>query len=421
MSKIKYLSVKSKKKLLSFNVYYAPKSFGGATVVAEEINLRLKNNFNWDITVITTFQDKTYYPYHLKKYRIKDVNIIAINLPEHSSYELIYRNENIADILANIIKSIKPDFAHIHSIQHIGSSFINALHANRIKTVLTIHDCWWICERQFMINKAGRYCFQKKIDPMACMYCVDEISRFEKRSEYLNEVLSKIDLFLFPSDFHRQVHIDNGLDPKKCLTNKNGIMMPSVNYKKAQSKVIRFGFTGGPGKIKGYELILDAFSKVALNNYELVVVDGAKNLGKSWSHAFKNAKIEGKIRIMPPYTQNTMDDFYKHIDVLLFPSQWKESFGLTVREALVRDIWVISTNGGGTTEDLVEGENSHIIPISDNADYLLEAILECFDKNFKTYINRYKEAITTYDDQAEELNEILESILSNNESISHEF
>jgi len=72
--------VKSKK-LLSVNVYYAPQSFGGATIVAEEINSILSLDYKWEVTVITTFQDEKYFPYHLKKYAIKNVTVIAINLP----------------------------------------------------------------------------------------------------------------------------------------------------------------------------------------------------------------------------------------------------------------------------------------------------------------------------------------------------
>jgi len=399
----KYFQVKSKK-LLSVNVYYAPLSFGGATIVAEEINSILSVDYKWDVTVITTFQNESFFPYHLKKYSIKNVTVIAINIPKTQSYELAYRNEEVLELIKSIANSFQPDFAHIHSIQTIGADFLKALSNNKkTKVVLTLHDCWWICERQFMINNVGKYCFQKVIDPMVCMYCVDDINRYEKRQSYLTGLLDSVDLFLFPSDFHRELHIQNGLDPLKCRTNKNGIRLPKTNYKKTESKKIRFGFTGGPGKIKGYNLILEAFNNIALNNYELVVVDGAKNLGKSWSHAFKNTKIEGEVKIMPPYTQDTMDDFYNKIDVLLFPSQWKESFGLTVREALVRDIWVISTNGGGTTEDLVGDENSFIIPISSDSKHLEDAILKCFDMDWTQYTNPYKEEIVTYYKQTEAL------------------
>ena len=45
-----------------------------------------------------------------------------------------------------------------------------------------------------------------------------------------------------------------------------------------------------------------------------------------------------------------MDAFYAKIDVLLFMSQWKETFGLVIREALARGVRVIQTESGGSTE-----------------------------------------------------------------------
>ncbi len=402
--------------LLSINVYYSPQSFGGATIVAEEVNAILTSDYIWDVMVITSYRDDSCIPYHIRKYKSKGVTIIAINLPKDLSYEDFYINDKIADIISDIAIRFNPSITHIHSIQTMGASFMRNLSLfTETKIVLTLHDCWWICERQFMINREGRYCFQQKIDPMTCMYCVDDINRYEKRSKYLSMISKYVDMFLFPSDFHRELHITNGYPAEKCFTNKNGVRLPNPEYKKQKSPVIRFGFTGGPGKIKGYDLILKVFQEIELNNYELVVVDGAKNLGKSWSHAFKNSNIKGKIRIMPAFTQDTMDDFYKHIDVLLFPSQWKESFGLTVREALVRNIWVISTDGGGTTEDLVDNENAYIIPISSNTDHLKEAIFKCIDKEWAFYENEYAEDIISYHRQAENLYKLYLNLLNTEE------
>jgi len=64
--------------------------------------------------------------------------------------------------------------------------------------------------------------------------------------------------------------------------------------------------------------------------------------------------VRGKLSIVPAYTQDGMDDFFAGIDVLLFPSQWKKSFGLTVRVALARDVWVIATEGGGPAEAIMD-------------------------------------------------------------------
>jgi len=157
-----------------------------------------------------------------------------------------------------------------------------------------------------------------------------------------------------------------------CYVSKNGVIFPKEGYEKTPSEKIRFGFTGGPGQIKGFDLIIKAFKEIKRTNYELIVVDGAKNLGKSWSHGFNEAGID--VTIAPP-----------------------------VREALVRNIWVISTNGGGTTEDLVDGENSTIIPISSDHSYLKDAIRSMLAKDFSDFVNPYIDDIYSFEKQADNL------------------
>ena len=78
------------------------------------------------------------------------------------------------------------------------------------------------------------------------------------------------------------------------------------------------------------------------NELRQVLIDKGLERAKSF-----NWNIPGEIVIVPPYNRETMDEFFASIDVLLFPSQWKESFGLTVREAIARGVWVIATEAGG--------------------------------------------------------------------------
>jgi glycosyltransferase involved in cell wall biosynthesis len=108
-----------------------------------------------------------------------------------------------------------------------------------------------------------------------------------------------------------------------------------------------------------------------------------------------------------------MDDFFESIDVLLFPSQWKESFGLTVREALIRDVWVIATDGGGSVEDIVDGVNGTILPFTAAAGDLraaVEAVLERPDR-LAGHLNPHKGRVTTYEAQARELHAILKEVI----------
>lgn len=392
-------------KILVLNVYFAPTSFGGATVVAEETILQLQQEYACEVLVITTINDPTLVSYAIRRYRAKNINIIGININHHQGEHLEIDNPQVTDVITQIIDLYQPDLVHAHSIQTMGCAYFESVRQKNIPLVVTVHDCWWICTRQFMIAADGRYCFQNKIDPMQCGYCTNDYQSVIKRNQQLREQLDKAQLLLFPSKFHHQLHISNEFNPDKCKVNKNGVRLPASEYQKSirsNNKVI-FGFVGGPGEIKGSALIIKAFQQIASLDYELWIVDAAKNVGKSWAdkHYWN---IPGEVRFIPPYSQDTMDHFFADIDVLLFPSQWKESFGLTVREALARDVWVIATDAGGVIEDLVDGENASIIPLDGDYVYLASAIEKAIkNPDWKRYENPYRSKIRGYKEQASEL------------------
>jgi glycosyltransferase involved in cell wall biosynthesis len=107
-----------------------------------------------------------------------------------------------------------------------------------------------------------------------------------------------------------------------------------------------------------------------------------------------------------------MEAFFAGIDVLLFPSQWQESFGLTVREALARDVWVIATAGGGPAEAITAGVNGTIIPLDGQYMPLQQAIVALLDnpQRLAGYRNPDRQAIIGYDTQAAQLRDILGTV-----------
>ena len=310
------------------------------------------------------------------------------------------------------IKLFKPDIAHGHAVQNIGFNFANVLNEDSIPVVVTLHDCLWLCERQFMVNNYGRYCNQVKIDSNVCLYCTDNPSLLKERDDFFSRTYKFVDKFLFPSEFHMNLHLQNGFETHKTAVSKNGVTFPKKTYERKPSQTVRFGFIGGPGYIKGGELIKEVFRELE-GDFILKLVDAGANLDQSWKQAFAAWNLEkDRYEIIPGYTQDTIDDFFSEIDVLLFPSQWKESFGLTVREALVRDVWVIATNGGGTVEDIRDGVNGTVIPLVSSPLALEKAVKNCVNKNWNGYSNPYKSDITSYVHQANELNNSYTDLIS---------
>jgi glycosyltransferase involved in cell wall biosynthesis len=398
-------------RVLIGNIYFSPASFGGATIVAENMARELKFRHGWDVVVVAKIRDPSIPEYGIRRYVTHGVDVIGVNVPDQNPNSVLsWHNENYNLAFSKILEAVQPDLVHLHCIQNMGATSLFEVEKRSIPLVVTVHDCWWLCERQFMINHAGRYCHQTKIDQNVCRYCVIDLNATKQRTKVVKSALASADLLLFPSQFHRDLHLLNGFDPERCAVNKNGVKPPQKNFRVRESEEGRltFGFVGGPGPVKGSSLIKAAFNEIDRTDYELLVVDAAGNIGESWRHD-PIWKMSGKVEFVPAYTQESIDDFFSRIDVLLFPSQWKESFGLTVREAMIRGVWVIATDAGGLSEDCIDGENATVIPMDGNPRYLRDAIENIFRNGLPS--NRPNSHISLVADQGDDLNRHLRSVV----------
>jgi glycosyltransferase involved in cell wall biosynthesis len=141
---------------------------------------------------------------------------------------------------------------------------------------------------------------------------------------------------------------------------------------------LTFAYVGGKVDVKGMPQVKAAFESLQRPDWRLVLVDNTLNLGFSSIDAAA-WNTSGVVEIVPAYGQDTMDGFFAGIDVLVFPSQWKESFGLTVREALLRGVWVITTQGGGAAEAVQDGVNGTLIPLDGGWESLAQAVCALLD------------------------------------------
>jgi glycosyltransferase involved in cell wall biosynthesis len=260
-----------------------------------------------------------------------------------------------------------------------------------------------------MLNKTGVYCNQEVIDSSVCAGCVEEPILHVVRQKRLKGILDNAQQLLAPSEFFAELHRKNGFPGDQVIVNKNGVMRPlTVGGRIRQAGPVRFGYVGGNSRVKGFHLIEQVFRSMG-KEVLLKAVDNTMSLGiSSYDNAFPATQVN--VEIIPAYSQDNIDDFFSSIDVLLFPTQWKESFGLTVREAIARNVWVIATAAGGVTEDIVEGVNGEIIPFNDRGEGLRSAVVNAVTKFESIEIDAVvawdSTNITWFEDQANELAEI---------------
>ena len=405
-----------KPKILAVNIYYAPQSFGGATIVAEETNRIFNARGDFEVSVFTTLPVDMVAAYRLRRYAVEGINIFALGLPKMLSPTEQFENPHVVAEFAKVLAVTQPDIVHIHSIQGIGVAIIELCISKNIKYVITLHDAWWICGRQFMINQQGSYCDQQKIELAICDSCTDDARLNRLRQAKLKNILTQAELLLSPSQFFADLYLKNEVDPQKIVVNKNGVLKPTNHLQRIRTQeTLSFCYVGGNTDIKGVNIIKQTFAQLSDPKVKLVVVDNATNLGFS-SYPTDFFTDINHVDIVPAYTQKTIDEFFASIDVLLFPTQWKESFGLTIREALARNVWVITTDAGGVVEDISPGVNGLIVPFNDTGEAFTQAVQETmeFYQQFKvgSEISLQTKRITWFEDQANALTDLYKQVIA---------
>mgnify|MGYP004706541429 FL=1 len=398
-------------RVLMTNVYYAPRSFGGATIVVEELALRLRKS-GVEVGILTS---RPHLDGRLSgniRYVANGSDVLAAMIPDGNDVIGSMDNPHMAEQFADWLDAYQPDVVHVHAAQGLGTAMLRVCQERGVPYVLTLHDAWWLCDRQFMVRGDGRYCFQTTIDQQVCQMCVPHARHLTDRWFLMHQALSEAALLISPSEAHRQLYLANGVDPDRIVVNRNGFRWPErPRTPRLPGSPVRFGFVGGTEAVKGYPQLKKCMESLERSDWELVLVDNKLNLGFRSIHP-QDWSVKGHLEIIPAFTQSGLDDFYDQIDVLLFPSQWKESYGLTVREALSRDVWVVTTAPGGQSEDVVDGVNGTYLPIDGRAETLAAAVEAILDQpgKFDGYVNPFKDRLATYEAQTEELLGFLEGV-----------
>jgi glycosyltransferase involved in cell wall biosynthesis len=397
-------------RVLMANVFFAPRSYGGATIVVEELARRLHARPDTEIVLVTTMGAEG--AHHAVTRTVQDgITVFAIPTEEGDVIAEFDDPRNEA-AFGDILDAVRPDIVHLHSIQKLSAGLATACRARGIPYVITLHDAWWLCARQFMVRADGSYCFQKRIDLRVCEACIPGARHLAIRMTLLRDALDGAALLLSPSEAHRALYLAQGIAPSRIVVAANGVRRPAAPAARTPGRTLRFGYVGGEELVKGGHLVRQAFRTLRRTDWALTLVDPTLNLGFT-SIDPADWAMPGTVTIVPAYTQDTMEAFFAGIDVLLFPSQWQESFGLTVREALARDVWVIATAGGGPAEAITDGVNGTIIPLDGQFLTLQQAILALLDNPQRLFGYRNPESgtIIGYDTQAAELREILVGVM----------
>lgn len=409
---------KSLPRILFVNVFYAPQSIGGATRVVENQVKYIKELLDDKAELYVLCADAhpdPRAPYEVEQYVWDGVLITRLFVPLKDWEE--YQDHEVFKFAIKFFHAYDFDLVHIHCLQCLTASIVEAAQKWHIPYIVTVHDAWWLSRHLFLINTQDQlvniHTLEGEIDdddekPLSLTDDYNEkLNAIKFRKQYLFNALKRAEKVLAVSQSFASLYESVGLT--NVLVNENGIE-PFERLLRTQSKTgkVRVAHIGGNIFHKGYNLFQSALEKYPYKNIEAVVIDNHLEPGGAGGYEQQWGTV--KVRFLPKFRQSEINQLYSQIDVLVAPSIWPESYGLVTREAKYAGVWVIASDRGAIGADVVEGIDGNIVSVEDEYE-LASRFLE-IDENPKQYLLQQPEvAVRDTSQQAEELMHIYNSLI----------
>ncbi|MFN2588872.1 MAG: glycosyltransferase family 4 protein [Actinomycetota bacterium] len=286
--------------------------------------------------------------------------------------------------LRRLLQSERPHVAHLHNVfSKLTLSLVDALHVARVPVVLTLHEFKSVCPNGFLFTHDGichRCLHGRRFWNAVRHRCVDGSpyrSAVAAAEAYLNArrgVWDKIDVFIAPSEFQRDVVVAGGLPEDRIEVIPNPVRVGDDLSERSVAAPPFFVYSGRLLPQKGLDVLLDAAA--ALEGAARVVVYGT-------------GPIEGDLRRRAARDRLPVDmRGYAGKDAIrrdldrcvasVTPSLWYENCPMAILEGAGRGAASIATDLGGIPE-LVEHKATGLLVPPRDAGALAAALRELAD------------------------------------------
>jgi len=393
------------------------------------------------------------------------------------SFEATYRNYFVDREFERFLDVVNPDIVHFQHLVQLSASMIEVAKRRGIPTILTLHDFWFLCPQVQLLTNDNQICYGPELK-VKCANCekIFPVSRRLKSSEsfhdrkvkflkcppgplkivkkllpwkikavlkekflkpqptissltpdmradmiakrwtFLRDMLQKVDVILAPSRFLMEKFVHYGMARNRIFHLGYGIEdKPFVNFSREPSNKFRFGFVGNVSEHKGIRLLIRAFNRIKGNRVALLAF-GPYNQSYL-SKLKKDLKMDSRITFYGSFDNREISSVFSKFDVLVYPSIWYENQPIAILEALLAKIPVITSNLGGMAE-LVEDRITGLLFEAGNPDDLCQKMISLIDDHkLLRKLSESPRRVKTIEKNAEELNEIYDSLLYKKDKI----
>ena len=323
------------------------------------------------------------------------INPLPVPLDEGIQNIDAYTKNSEKSVYLNFLKNYAPNVIHIHTLMGLHREFLQVAKKLGIRTVFTTHDYFGICPKVTLYHD-GSVCD----DDNGCFDCVKcnqsalslkkimvmqssiyrmlkdtkfiKILRYQHRKRFFEDSSSTTNELKNnnnkPQDYKRLreyyismldmmdfIHFNSSVAEmvyKRYFQPKNSAIISITHRdikdhrkeKNFEHDALRIAYLGPTKPFKGFQFligVLDELWTKEKNKFELHIYSDT-NIERTYITHRQNR-----------YSYSQLEEIFDNADLLVVPSQWYETFGFTVLEALSYGVPVIVTDKVGA-KDLIK-------------------------------------------------------------------
>jgi len=368
------------KKMKIIQIHNKYRYFGGEdSVVDEEAKLLSYNNHEVNQLIrdnseeLISFQDK-------------------FNAFKNISYSF----RSVEMLNKELLKFGNPDIVHVHNTFPLWTySVFDFFKKKNVPIIMTLHNYRLIWEKLGLFNKdREKYGYFKDSNIGSFI-----ISKFINKQKNLLKNVSK---FITHTEFTKY-EFSKHVIPENKLVIKPNFLNSTNNKIQSISEKNNAIFASRISKEKGILTLIKAFTKIDIN---LDALGDGPLFNKVKKYNINNIKLHGNL------PRDKVNKFINKSKFLVFPSEWYESFPMTILEAFREGTLVLASNIGSIKsiiKDRFNGilfEPGNTSDLIDKVKWILNNQRECdqitlnanneFNQKYSSEVN-YKQLIDVYE------------------------
>lgn len=332
-------------------------------------------------------------------------------------------NQFLLNTFRNVLDEFDPDVVHFHNYLSLADNLVGLAKANAKAVTYTLHDFGLICPNEHLLREEGGLCHKNSANffqdccptfirtrghggqrfadlPSLARWRTYALNypgkhrRFllnaavniaetilgppettalvEKKEFFLTataNIFQDVDLFLAPSQFLRDRYVACGIEPNKIIHLRYGMChIQPVPRPPRRDDRLQFGFIGAFHAHKGVDLLLEAFQ--GLGDVATLHLHGSSFDSPISSAHFKRSisKNTDGVIVHGRYNNSQIGSILAGLDAVIVPSRWYENSPLTIQEAQIAAVPVITADVGGMAELVQDGVNGRLFRCNDAYD-----------------------------------------------------